>query len=158
MQNSKMYEDIVNYMLYPTKIPASVFFSDVSRGEYMLIGAFLKYEKDHGGEHITVNDLASELKVAVPAVSRTLKNLESRGLITRQTDKDCRRNTLVLISEKGMQLFRENEKQLRKFIDKIISVFTHEEIDQLIRFHNRIENVMEEEIDNIETSRKDKSE
>ena len=40
-------EDIVNYMLYPTKIPASVFFSDVSRGEYMLIGAFLKYEKEY---------------------------------------------------------------------------------------------------------------
>ncbi|MBQ8526536.1 MAG: MarR family transcriptional regulator [Clostridia bacterium] len=154
--DSKMYEDIVECVLYPKKIPASMLFCDVSQGEYMLMGAFLNYEREHDGKHITVNELAAVLDVAVPSVSRMLKNLESRGLIVRETDKDCRRNTLVFISEKGMKLFRENEKIIRHCVDMVAGLFTEDEIKQLMEYRKRIEIVMEKEIKNIEALRKEK--
>ena len=156
MENSKMYDDIVDCMLYPKKIPAAMLFCDVSQGEYMLMGAFLNYEKEHGGRHITVNELAGVLGVTMPSVSRMLKNLESRGLVVRETDKDCRRNTLVYISDKGLRLFCENEKIVRQCAKKIAQVFSRSEIEKLLEYRRRIEKVLEEEIENIEISRKDK--
>lgn len=156
MENSKMYDDIVNCMLYPKKIPAAMLFSDVSQGEYMLMGAFLNYEREHRGRHITVNELASVLGVTMPSVSRMLKNLESRGLIVRETDKECRRNTFVYISDKGLKLFEENEKIVKQCVNKIAKLFTKTEIEQLLDYRKRIEKVLEEEIENIEISRGDK--
>ena len=155
MIDNKFFDDVTNYILYPKKIPASMLFSDVSQGEYMLMGAFINYEKEHDGRHITVNELAAILDVAVPSVSRMLKNLESRELIIRETDKECRRNTLVIISPKGMKLFRENELIVRHCIEKVLSEFTCEELTQLIEYRNRIEQVMEKEIENIEKIRKE---
>ena len=156
MLSSKMYEDIVECILYPKKIPASVLFDDVSQGEYLLMGAFLKYEAEHEGKHITVNELASVLDVSVPSVSRMLKNLESRELIIRETDKECRRNTLVFISEKGMELFRQNERIVRHCIEKVAEVFSEEEISQLIEYRSRIETVLENEIETMNVLRKEK--
>lgn len=154
--NSKFYDDIVNCVLYPKKIPASLLFSDVSQGEYMLMGAFLNYEKEHDGRHITVNELAAILEVTVPSVSRMLKNLEHRDLIVRETDKDCRRNTHVVISEKGMALFRENEKIVRHCMEKVAAVFTEDEINKMLEYRHRIEKVLENEIKIIEQHRKEK--
>ena len=144
--NKEKFEDIVEYVLYPKKIPASILFNDISTGEFILIAAFLKYEERHNGKHITVNELANELDVSIPAVSRTLKNLETRGLINRETDKDCRRNTLVIITEDGMQLFKQNEDRIRYLTSRILEQFTEEEIDLLLNLRKKVEQTMEKEI------------
>ena len=142
-------DDIVEYMLHPKRLPISVLFSEISCGEFMLIAAFLRYEEDHAGKHITVNELAGLLDVSIPAVSRMLKNLETRGLIVRETDKDCRRNTLVVITDLGLSLFSENEGKIRCLASRILEQFTEEEIDLMLNLSKRAEQTLEKEIEFI---------
>lgn len=147
--DKQKHEDIIEYLLHPRKLQISTLFSDISCGEFMLIAAFLGYEDNHPGKHITVNELASLLDVSIPAVSRMLKNLEARGLIVRETDKDCRRNTLVVITELGMTLFSENQSKIRCLTSRILEQFTEEEIDMMLKLSKKAEQTLEKEIEFI---------
>ena len=142
----------MEYILNPKKIPVSVLFNDLSSGEFILISAFLKYEEKNQGKHITVNELASELDVSIPAVSRMLKNLESRNIVVRETDKDCRRNTLVIITQNGMELYEENKEKMRYLASKMLEQFTEQEVDHILNLSKKIEQTLEQEIEFIQNN------
>lgn len=142
----------MEYILHPKKIPAAVLFNDISCGEFILIAAFLKYEEQHNNKHITVNELAGVLNVSIPAVSRMLKNLEARNMIVRETDKDCRRNTLVIITENGMKLYKENEAKIRRLASKMLEQFTEQEFDLMFNLSKKIEQTLEREIEFIQNN------
>lgn len=148
--NSHKLDEIIEYMLYPKKLPLSVLLNDISCGEFVLIAAFLRYEEANQGKHITVNELACELDVSIPAVSRMLKKLEMKNLILRETDKDCRRNTLVVITDNGLRLFKENENTIRNLATRILNQFTEEEIDLMLNLSKKTESILENEINAIQ--------
>lgn len=148
MTRTEQYTELIKMEIYPKKLPFNSILSEMSSMEFCMIGAFLEFEKHNNGKHITVNELAAESGMSVPLVSRTLKNLESRELIKRVTDENCRRNTLVIISEKGNELFEKNSEVLTKYINKVLDYFTDDEIGTLFSLKkktlNAMENVMEE--------------
>lgn len=145
MNKEQIRKEVIRHVLYPKKLPLSVLFNDLSVGEFILVGSFLAYESEHDGKHITVNELASNLAVAVPSVSRSLRKLEERGLISRVTDENCRRNTFVIISEKGKELFKENEERVYCLMDKVMQRFSTEEINFAINFHRDLQSVLDSE-------------
>ena len=150
--NKQKIDEIIEYMLHPKKLPASVILKDISCGEFILIAAFLKYEEHHQGKRITVNELACELDVSIPAVSRMLKNLETRNLVQRETDKDCRRNTLVNITDDGLSLFKDNENRIRNLVTKILEQFTEEEINMMLNLSKKTDIILEKEIKTIQNN------
>lgn len=145
MNKEQIRKEVIRHVLYPKKLPLSLLFDDLSVGEFMLIGSFLAYEADNDGKHITVNELASNLDVTVPAVSRHLRKLEERGLINRVTDENCRRNTFVVISENGKKLFKENKERVYTLLDKVMQKFSTEEITFAINFHRDLQSVLDNE-------------
>ena len=114
MDKNKLKDHILNKFIYSKKKPVSALLADMSPPEFILISTFTEYEKNNG-RHITINELATELNISLPAVSRTLKHLEERQLIKRVTNEDCRRITFVVISEKGKKLFEKNRKRLKPY-------------------------------------------
>ncbi|MCL2693899.1 MAG: winged helix DNA-binding protein [Oscillospiraceae bacterium] len=58
---------------------------------------------------VTQLDLVRITKLKAPTISTTLRNMETDGLVTRETDKDDARATRVYITEKG----RETDKKMR---------------------------------------------
>ena len=55
-------------------------FSDLPRGEFMPLQTIYAYSlRNPGTKGIYVSELASQLKVSSPAVSRTLRSLETAG-------------------------------------------------------------------------------
>ena len=144
MDKAQISSEIIQNILYPRKFPISVFLEEISPGEFMLIASFLAYEKECGN-NITVNELASRMEVTVPAVSRTLRKLEERGLINRVTGEECKRNTFVVISDKGRRLFDENKETVEYMVSKLISALTPEEIENSIAFHKKITALIDKE-------------
>lgn len=124
--------------------------SELSPAEFALLDTTLKYEEENNGRHITVNEISTDMGVSVPAVSRSLKSLEVRGIVSRVTDKNCRRNTFVIITEDGRNVFDKNMEVLGRFIKKVITSFTDEEIEQMTRFSKKINSLLTEEIDNLQ--------
>ena len=148
MNETNRHDDAVNRILYPKKFPLSMLFDGISCAEYMLITTFIRYEEENNGRHITINELANELDVSVPAVSKMLKNLESRNLVERQQDKLCRRNTFVRITDEGKDMFDKNNKKMHLLTRKILDNFTEEEIELVNSIHDKVADVIEEELNN----------
>ena len=145
MNKEQLRKEILQKLIYPKKIPLSVVLNELSPAEFTLIASFKSYEKSNEGKHITVNELASNINISVPAVSKTLKKLEDRGLIQRITNKECRRNTFVVISEKGEDLYRYNKEKITLVLDKLMSSFSIEEIQAAISFYQKLENIINKE-------------
>ena len=70
----------------------------VSEIEFKTMSAISRISKS--GD-VKVSDIARYLELSAPAVSRTMKALEEKEYIERQTDKQDRRNTFVKLTTKG---------------------------------------------------------
>ena len=85
------------------------------------------------------------MDVTLPAVSRSLRRLEERGLIKRVCNEECRRNTFVVISDIGRELFEENRKKMEYLVDKLIDEFSIDEIEAAILFGKKVSAIMDRE-------------
>ena len=144
MNKEQLHKEIIRNLIYPRKLPFSVFLEELSGSEFMLMAAFLAYEQDTGNP-ITVNELATQMDVTVPAVSRTLRRLEERGLIKRVCDEECRRNTHIKILSRGQELFDINRKAIEYLVDKLLDNLSTEEIEKTIEFNKKLANIMDAE-------------
>ena len=100
----------------------------ISHGEFCIMNIIR-----NGREDITVSEIAAELGVTPPAVSRSLKCMESRGLILRETDSVNRRNTVVRLTVKGRDILVQARSKIDSITEKVNSEMGAERIDQLYR-------------------------
>jgi DNA-binding MarR family transcriptional regulator len=97
-------------------------------------------------EKVNVNKIAESLKVSMPAVSKTLKNLESKKLIKRKIDVFCRRNTKIKITELGKSELAENNDRLNKIFDTYFLQLPNEEQEMLINSIEKMYKVFNEKL------------
>lgn len=86
----------------------------ISHSEFCLLNIIMD-----GKDGITVSEIASELDVTPPAVSRSLRSLESRGLVTRETNLLNRRNTMVKLTEDGQTFLEKSRRQMDKVMEYV---------------------------------------
>ena len=144
MDKNQLRDEIIQNLIYPRKLPYAVFLEEISMAEFMLMASVITYENDTG-THAVVNELASRLEVTVPAVSRSLKKLEEKGLVKRICNEECRRNTFVKILPKGKELFEYNRNTVEYMVDKLVSSLTPEEIEASIQFNKKVATIMDKE-------------
>lgn len=156
VDKEQLHREIVQKLIYPRKLPFTVFLEELSGGEFMLIASFLAYEKECGN-HITVNELASRLEVTVPNVSRSLKKLEDRGLIKRVSGEECKRNTFVVISPKGKELFEKNKEVIEYMIEKLLTSLSVQEVEAAIAFSQKIYSLVEDECKKLLTEKSEQA-
>ena len=140
------YTEILRMITSPKKVPIGFILNTLLPGEFIIFYTFLDYERANNGRHITVNELAEKMEVSVPAVSRSLRIMEEKEYITRVTDPSCRRNTFIVITEKGRKMFEENNKLVKKLIDAVFEELSDEEIEQAMRLHQRICSVVDRKV------------
>ena len=102
------------------------FKTGISHSEFCLLNIILD-----GKDGITVSEIASELDVTPPAVSRSLKSLESRGLVIRETDLLNRRNTMVRLTESGLDFLEKSRKQMDGLMEYVTEKMGMERKKQL---------------------------
>lgn len=143
---SKEISDFIELFMLRKRPSIALLFDAISPSEFFILATVDKHEKDNQGAHITVNKLASVLGVSVPAVSRSLKNLEKRSLLNRVTDTDCRRNTMVILEPAGVEMMEKSREVLYKFAEKVMNRFTKEELNTLVEYQRLAHATFEEEI------------
>ena len=148
MEKEKIRQEILHNLLYPRKLHLSLLLSEISLSEFMLIALLLNYRKEHGRD-IMVNELAQGLGINLSGVSRSLRRLEERGLIKRVCDETCRRNTFVIISENGLELYNANKKAIENMVDKLLDELNVEEIVQSIEFNKKVSAIVNRECEII---------
>lgn len=113
----------------------------LSRMEFYTLSVLLHQEENRP---MRVSGLSEALQSAKPGVSRTLGNLERRGLIRRTADPADRRSTQVALTPEGRQLFRQTAAEVSAYTGRVLERMGREEMDQLLGLLDRLCGIMEE--------------
>ncbi len=79
----------------------------------------------------SMGDLARELQISPPAVSRAISSLENRGYVKRTTDINNRRIVTVTPTQKGLIAMEEDRKFFKKIAKKITNEIGDEKLNEL---------------------------
>ncbi len=125
--------------------PASVI-NGMTASEFSVVCCAADYPEKHGELTATVAEIAAEMSVSVPAVSRTLRSLQEKGFITRQVDENDRRSIRVEVTPEGKEILEENLQRITIATNRIMSVFTEDEIRTIAELYGKFAAAMERQI------------
>lgn len=113
----------------------------ISHSEFCLLNIIV--DNSDCADGMTVSAIAAELDVTPPAVSRSLKSLESRGLVSRETNLINRRNTIVRITEIGRELLENSRKQMDAVMERVHEKMGEERKNQLCELLSEMTEIIE---------------
>ena len=121
-----------------------LFYDDVGKimcirpSEFMVLNHIVCIEKNHpDSKGVTVSALAKKNGVTKSHVSQILKVLEARGLIVRKQDPNDRRTTLVFLSEKADDQFK-NVKNHSHITGQALEIMGKDKSETLINLINEL--------------------
>ena len=116
----------------------------ISNSEFAVMGVILS-QREKG--NITISEIAAMTRTLPPAVSRTIRSLEEKGLVERSVDKKDRRNTYVSLTEKGEETAKEVRERMHSFGCAVMAQIKEEELQQLVAYLDHIYAIAEKEIE-----------
>lgn len=90
----------------------------------------------------TLNDLANELQINKSSASRNIENLFKMKLVNRVTNPDNRRETLLTLTKKGVDIVNSINKENNDFYLKILNTIQDEKVDTIIESLELLSNAM----------------
>ena len=94
---------------------------------------------------VYVSQLTQCTHVSAPAVSRTLRRLEGKGLVQRQTDPEDRRTTYVVLTGDGLALLEVCRQQMEELGRRVVARMGSEELSALAAQLDRLTDTVQEE-------------
>ena len=108
--------------------------ADFLQGECRLL-TVLSYGE---GRKMQPGELAKRLGVSTARIASTLRTLESKRFITRETSEQDRRKVYVGITEEGRQYLEAKREKVCGFFDMILSGLDEGERGEFIRLINKL--------------------
>lgn len=124
------------------KLHFSTLMEDLNHSEFAILKS-IAYEELHPcrtsepckvNNKISTSDLAKKIQVSPPSISRSLKVMEEKNLITRQINPNDRRNTYILLTDNGIKKLLEAEEIMVEFTDSVLNQMNPEHLDLLIEY------------------------
>ena len=83
--------------------------------------------------HVRVSDLSDVLNIPRPGVTRTIKEMEKKGLVQKTASPDDGRVTYISITEEGWKLFHKYDEHYFGELSGELSDISEEDADCMIR-------------------------
>ncbi|MCB1385647.1 MAG: homoprotocatechuate degradation operon regulator HpaR [Nitratireductor sp.] len=99
----------------------------------------LRVVEEAGEMEQTAISLAACLKL--PSLTRILRTMEAEKLISRKTDKQDRRRTLVQITEVGRMLIESHLNRNSRIFSRLESQYGRDKMDQLLDMLEELQQV-----------------
>lgn len=96
---------------------------------------------------VTVSEVARFMRVATPAVSRTLRSLEEKDFAERMACEGDRRNVYVRVTARGKEILKECDEILSDLIQAVTEKMGDDDMERLIGYLNKLEQTAEMEIE-----------
>jgi DNA-binding MarR family transcriptional regulator len=87
---------------------------------------------------LSVGEIAARLGTEVPTVVRTAQRMEAAGIVTREPDRNDRRRSLIVLTERGRELQPVVLDALRSVSSTATNGLSDEERAQLIDLLTRV--------------------
>lgn len=144
----QLHTELVKAIRRMRRIKLSVLTEHVIYSEYVALSHISRYvEENPGSPGIYVSELADRMETATSAVSRMLKSIEGKGLITRTVDLENRRNTYVCLTPAGRQILADSAMGMEELWKRLLQRMGDEDAHKLIELWNKLASIMEEEVE-----------
>lgn len=138
-------EEQLEYILQELPKAHPVDFFKVLTDSNAGIGFALKLLYSADGQHLSAGDVSEAMGVSTARVAVLLKKMESKGLITKENDKNDARITRVSLSEKGEAVANQMKENMRKHISNVIERLGMEKLKLFIELSVEVKNAMNED-------------
>ncbi len=127
-------------------------FDGVSRGEFIALKLIdqMNGDKKNIAECIQAGDMCKAMKCTPAAISKMLKNLENKGWIVREVNKENRRVTNVCLTAKGHEVADYTHRRMHEFTERIAERLGEDRLDELISILEETYDISQEEIKKME--------
>ncbi|QQS32051.1 MAG: MarR family transcriptional regulator [Acidobacteriota bacterium] len=98
----------------------------------------LRILRGAGKAGITCTEISSRMITRDSDITRMLDRLEARGLISRERQADDRRVVKAFISKEGLQLLKDLDSPLRKFIENQMAGLSENDLKKLVKLLDKI--------------------
>ncbi|MBQ9609733.1 MAG: MarR family transcriptional regulator [Lachnospiraceae bacterium] len=122
-----------------------VLIPELSRAEAIIINNLGTADREEG-LGLKMSTLGKVLCVSMPSLSRMIKGLEERGLVKREIDVRDRRNTYVVLTDKGRELFEKTDEVMTDFIMSVYERVGEKKLTQLGKLMSEMADVASDEI------------
>lgn len=130
------------------QLPFSVLLPDtISRNDFTTLMCIAHAGGKSAGEAISISTLAKKLCVTAPAVSRTIRSLEEKGLVYRETDSRDRRNTFVKLTDAGRMILKQSEREMNDLVDAAFQNMEQEDVERLLDYLDEFQSRMQTELE-----------
>lgn len=136
MTRAKLYEDFLRVNWELNRSHSYKYFKGIASAELILLYRIKLMNREC--KSVTISDLAKSMSVSPPAISRTISSLEDNNFIKRVTNPNDRRIQNVVLTQKGLDKFKETNELIFGVIDKILKDKEPEEIRKYIDFTQEI--------------------
>lgn len=119
MSTKNIKENIPETLKILKDISLNCIFKDITFSEYAVLEIALALRQESKNDTVYISEIVKRLKISKPAVSKTLKNLETKGLIRRETDPNNRRKTFVCLTSKGYTVKKNSDDAFYGFFNDI---------------------------------------
>ena len=138
-----------------TKETLEKLFSQVSVIDYAAMWIIAKL-MDHteGAEKLYLNEIAEQLQIPMKEVTKIVKNLQERGLISWTHDGDGSEGTYIQITKNGNDTIGEQQHTLKDFYGQVIKRFGKERFMTMVSLVGEFDYIMNDEMKKLEDGKK----
>lgn len=104
------------------------------------------YQQRHNAktQPITATDLCRKTNMLKSQMNRTLTQLESKGMITRQRSEQDKRQIYITMNLEQCHAYEQQHEQILKILDAVIRRLGKEKAETAIEVFNNISDIAEE--------------
>lgn len=119
-------------------------FSTIQRADYLVLYCIKMQQAEHPGEKVYLADLAAAMGLKVTELSKTMENLQDKGFVVWQTDREAGR-TYVELSSKAVELMAEERDFMKRCYARLRTELGDDELRRAVDIMQKVTAVLQEE-------------
>lgn len=119
-------------------------FSTIQRADYLVLYCIKMQQAEHPGEKVYLSDLAAAMGLKVTELSKTMENLQDKGFVVWQTDREAGR-TYVELSAKAVELMAEERAFMQRCYARLRAELGDNELRRTVDTMQRLTAILKDE-------------
>ena len=119
-------------------------FSTIQRADYLVLYCIKMQQAEHPGEKVYLADLAAAMGLKVTELSKTMENLQDKGFVVWQTDREAGR-TYVELSSKAVELMAEERDFMKRCYARLRTELGDEELRRTVDTLQHMRDILKDE-------------